>query len=114
MEERRRSQRTEMVSTLVIRRLDEGAKEGHKNVGIEIIDVSREGVGFTCEESLDLGAVYQANLRIWTQEVLHTCLRIVRIELKQNVYFYGAVFVGMSETDAARIEVYQTLNSHEL
>ena len=43
-----------------------------------IIDVSPNGVGFLCKEVLSIGAVYESKLRIWTQEVLHAFLQIVR------------------------------------
>ena len=42
-------------------------------------------------------------------EVLHAFLRIVRIEMIDGAFHYGAVFIGMPEMDAARIEVYQTV-----
>lgn len=107
MEERRRSKRTEMNSTLMLKRLDQGDMQ---EVSIDILDVSPEGVGFLCKEVLSIGAVYESNLKIWTHEVLHAFLQIVRIELKGDTYDYGAVFIGMSESDAARIRVYQTVN----
>ena len=94
MEERRRSKRTEMSATLMVKRLD-------------------HGVGFLCKEVLSIGAVYESKLRIWTHEVLHAFLQIVRIEMKGDSYTYGAVFIGMSESDAARIRVYQTINDDE-
>lgn len=52
-------------------------------------------------------------LRIWTHEVLHAFLQIVRIEMKRDSYMYGAVFIGMPESDAARIRVYQTVNDEK-
>ena len=107
MEERRRSKRTELSSTLMLKRLDQGDMQ---EVNIDILDVSPEGVGFLCKEVLSIGAVYESNLKIWTHEVLHAFLQIVRIELKGDTYDYGAVFIGMSESDAARIRVYQTVN----
>ena len=36
-------------------------------------------------------------------------VEIVRIEKKEDTISYGAVFVGMPEMDAFRIEAYQTL-----
>ena len=105
MEERRRSKRTEMSSTLMVKRLDQGDMQ---EVSIDIVDVSPNGVGFLCKEVLSIGAVYESKLRIWTHEVLH-----VRIEMKGDSYTYGAVFIGMSESDAARIRVYQTINDDE-
>lgn len=107
MEERRKSKRTEMSSRLMIKRLDGGE---NKEVAINIVDLSKDGIGFECAEALAIGEVYESYLTIWTREVLHAFLRIVRIELKQGGYFYGAVFVGMPEMDSARIEVYQTVN----
>lgn len=96
-----------MTSKLVIKRLD---GTGTENVEIEILDISRSGAGFSCKEPLTIGAVYESYLTIWTKEVLHAFLQIVRIELGKEDYTYGAVFIGMPEMDAARIEVYQTIN----
>lgn len=107
MEERRKHQRTELDSKLIMKRLD---GDTQKEASIEITDVSKSGIGFTCKEVLAIGAVYESYLKIWTQEVLHAFLQIVRIELSGEQYIYGAVFIGMPEMDASRIEVYQTVN----
>lgn len=107
MEERRKNKRTVMRSRLIIKRLDD---EKQEKVEIEIVDVSKTGVGFICDMPLTIGAVYESFLTIWTKEVLHAFVRIVRIELTESGFSYGAVFVGMPEVDAGRIEVYQTIN----
>lgn len=106
MEERRKSKRTQLQSTLVIKRLDDGRNE---EVDIEVLDVSKSGVGFTCGRALSIGAIYEAYLTIWTKEVLHAVLEIVRIEKKEDTIAYGAVFVGLPEMDAFRISAYQTV-----
>lgn len=108
MEERRKSKRMELSSTLSVKRLDAGEAA---EVDIEIVDVSKTGVGFICETALEIGAVYESNLRIWTQEVLHAFLEIVRIEKKGNEFLYGAIFIGMPEMDSARIETYETVQN---
>lgn len=110
MEERRRHKRTQLSAELVLKRID---GEEEELVEIAVTDVSRSGVGFFCSEPLAIGTVYECYLTLWTKEVLHTFLRIVRIEMEENDFSYGAVFVGMSETDAARIEAYQTINERE-
>ena len=107
MEERRKSKRMAMESKLLIKRLD--GKE-HSEVDIEIVDVSKTGVGFMSKQALQIGEVYESYLTIWTKEVLHAFLQIVRIELKGSDYIYGAVFIGMPEMDASRIAVYQALH----
>ena len=110
MEERRRSKRTELHSVLVIKRL---GSQDEQEVTIEVNDISKTGVGFICEEPLAIGNVYESYLTIWTKEVLHAFLRIVRIEMINGEFHYGAVFIGMPEMDAARIEVYQTINDED-
>ena len=110
MDERRKNKRTELKSRLIIKRLD---GNDHKETAIEISDVSKSGVGFACNEALNIGAVYESYLTIWTQEVLHAFLQIVRIEMQGDGYAYGAVFIGMPEMDASRIEVYQTVSENE-
>ncbi|MBQ7955315.1 MAG: PilZ domain-containing protein [Lachnospiraceae bacterium] len=107
MEERRRTKRTELQSTLILKRLDK--QEEGEAVSIEITDVSKSGVGFNCNEALNIGAVYEGFLTIWTKEVLHAFMEIVRIEKVGDTYSYGASFVGMPEMDSARIAVYQTI-----
>lgn len=96
-----------MESRLLIKRLD---GENNNEVVIDIVDISKSGIGFECAQPLMIGEVYESYLTIWTKEVLHAFLRIVRIDLKEDGYSYGAVFIGMPEMDSARIEVYQTIN----
>ncbi|MBR1930970.1 MAG: PilZ domain-containing protein [Lachnospiraceae bacterium] len=113
MQERRKSKRTELQSRLIIKRLDPNSDRDHDVVSIDVQDVSKGGVGFVCKEVLQIGAVYEAYLTIWTKEVLHAFLQIVRIELKEDKIIYGACFVGMPEVDANRIEVYQSFNNEK-
>lgn len=105
-EERRKSRRMELDSTLVIKRLDDGSQE---EIAIEIDDVSKTGIGFHCDTPLMIGTVYESYLQIWTKEVLHAFLEIVRIEKQGGVFQYGAIFIGMPEMDLSRITVYETV-----
>ena len=107
MNERRKTKRSDLSSRLIIKRLD---GEGVQEVSIEVLDVSKTGIGFTSTEPLGIGAVYEGYLTIWTKEVLHAFIEIVRIEKKEDVFEYGAIFIGMPEMEANRIEVYQSFN----
>ena len=106
MEERRKSKRTELTSKLLVKRLDAG---GQHEVGVDIMNVSKTGIGFYCDELLDMGAVYEAYLTIWTKEVIHAFIEIVRIEKDVDTYEYGGLFIGMPEIDLQRIDVYNTV-----
>lgn len=108
MEERRKANRRKLESKLIVKRLDQNENE---EMQIDIIDVSKSGIGFQCDQLLKIGAVYEGFLRIWTQEVIHSFLEIVRIEKTEDSFNYGAIFIGMPEADASRIEVYDTVES---
>lgn len=106
MEERRKSMRMGLESTIIVKRIDDGRSE---NVTIEIQDISKTGVGFLCREELEMGAIYESHITIWTKEVIHTLLKIVREGKHGDGYQYGAQFMGLSEIDAFRISVYEAL-----
>lgn len=106
MEERRKNERHSLNSTIIIKRLD-GSEE--QEVTIDIVDVSKTGVGFTCSTPLTIGAVYESYLQIWTKETLHAFLEIVRIVKENGTFNYGAIFIGMPEMDMSRISVYETV-----
>ena len=107
MEERRKSKRTDLRSKLLVKRLDSGQQE---EIGVDVMNVSKTGIGFYCDELLDMGAVYEAYLTIWTKEVIHAFIEIVRIEKIPDTYDYGGLFIGMPEIDLQRIDVYNVIN----
>ncbi len=109
MEERRKCKRTQLPISMVIKKLSDG---GNQEVEIEVIDVSKSGVGFSGKELLKVGEVYEAFLTIWTKEIIHAFLQVVRIEMKGDEYIYGASFIGMPEVDASRIGVYQVVKEN--
>ena len=109
MEERRKCNRMKLISQIVIKRIDE--EKPDELAEINILDVSRTGIGFACSKALEIGAIYEAYLRIWTQEVLHAFLEIVRIEKAADGFTYGAIFIGMPELEASRIQLYDTINN---
>lgn len=106
MEERRRSKRTDLKSKLLVKRLDSDVRD---EVDVDITDVSKTGIGFRCKTILDMGSVYEAQLTIWTKEVLHAFIEIVRIQKEGDTYEYGGLFIGMTEMDLQRISVYNTV-----
>ena len=58
--------------------------------------------------------VYETFLKIWTDEVIHAFLKVVRIEQSEDGrYICGTIFIGLPEMNARRIEVYDLLNHIE-
>jgi len=109
MEERRKNKRIELQSKLVIKALN--GEHPDKEIAIDVTDVSKTGVGFVSNEILTIGTVYEAYLTIWTKEVLHAFVEVVRIEKKGDYFQYGATFIGMPGMDASRISVYDTVKA---
>lgn len=113
MFEKRDSRRMSLSAQLLITNMnDESAKP--EEVEIEVLDVSKSGVGFICDKPLSIGAVYETFLKIWTDEVIHAFLKVVRIEQTEDEqYMCGTIFIGLPEMNAARIEVYDLVNRIE-
>lgn len=110
MEERRKSIRTELNINALIKSMDQA--DAHE-LEVEVKDLSKTGIGFESQKLLSIGGVYEADITIWTQELLHVFLKIVRIELLEDGYAYGATFIGMPQNDYQRIEVYQAVQNDQ-
>lgn len=90
--ERRKNRRLELNSRLILKRLDQ-ADAASEEIAIEVVDVSKTGLGFYCTIPLEIGAVYESFLTIWTKEVIHAFVEIVRIEKEESKYhFYYDTF----------------------
>ena len=47
-------------------------------------------------------------IQIWTKEVIDAVIEIVRKQkMEDGTDKYGATFIGMSDTDAIKIDIYQ-------
>lgn len=105
MGERRKAKRLDLTASIIMKRLDSGAVE---SVNIEVLDVSRTGIGFICDKPLQIGAKYESNLKIWTGDTIHAFIEVARINEMEGGSIYGGFFVGMPESDWCRILVYET------
>lgn len=110
MENKRKNVRTDLNAKLMLKKLSGDTSEGVEVV-IDVTDLSKTGIGFLCNKQLQEGEVYEAYLTIWTKEVIHVFIEIVRVMPQASNFMYGGIFVGMSEMDACRIAVYQTVES---
>lgn len=106
MEEKRKNKRLELTGELILKKL--GGTGATNRVQISIKDVSKSGMGFNCSENLAIGSVYECNLTIWTKEVIHCFVEVVRSFEKAGELGYGGIFIGMPEMDSKRIEIYTT------
>ncbi len=109
MEERRKSKRLELEGDLFMTALDKGAQP--QKVEIDIINCSRSGLGFTSKLRLPIGDNYEVYLKIWTGSTIHAFLKIIRMKELSDSFEYGSYFVGMTDADAQRISIYETVEN---
>ncbi len=109
IDERRKNKRIELDATLIVNRLDSNNK---KEINIDVIDISKSGIGFYSKDALFIGSVYDCDLTLWTKEVIHAFIEIVRIKREADRIMYGGIFIGMPDNDLKRIEVYETVQQY--
>lgn len=111
MNEKRKYKRSDLDVTVQLRQCD---NPEHKKITVEVQDLSREGIGFYSTEDIEIGEYYDAEIVIWTKEVIKVVLKIVRRTQLNNkeVISYGAEFIGLSEGEKFRIDVYQCVEEN--
>ena len=107
MEDKRKHKRLELDGEILLKEI--GGTGDAVPTQIEITDCSSDGLGFTTDAQLTIGHNYEANLKLWTKEVLHVFLQIVRASKDESGFHYGAIFIGMPDADKMRIQVYETV-----
>lgn len=110
MEEKRKHKRLDLDVTVQLERLDKDGVTTLRYVHVDITDLSRSGIGFKASQELEVGTYYDTKLTIWTKEVIDAVIEIVRRDNAKEGYTYGAEFIGMTDTDALKIDIYQIFN----
>ncbi len=111
MEEKRRNKRLELDVSVQLERLDEEGVTTLKYMHVDVTDISRSGLGFTSRQELGIGTYYDTKIQIWTKEVVDAVIEIVRCDKSEDgLYKYGCIFIGMTDTDALKIDIYQIFN----
>lgn len=87
-----------------MKRIDSGMND---KIPVVVTDLSKTGIGFKCDQLLAINSVYEAELTIWTKEVIHSFINVIRLDNSGDDYLYGATFVGMTETDISKIMIYE-------
>lgn len=107
--ERRKERRNDLSIRIKINRLD---KNSNEQILVDVLDVSKAGIGFISDTELESGAIYEADITIWTGDTIHAFIEIVRVSAQEGGGIYGGIFVGMPESDWARIRVYETYQDY--
>ena len=106
MEEKRKYKRLDIDVSILLERLgDDEATLRYADVAVT--DVSKGGIGFKSDVLLEVGTYYDTRIQIWTKEIIDSVIKVVRRVDDGEGYHYGAIFVGMSDIDGLKIDIYQ-------
>ena len=98
--EQRRSKRIPTKMNLEVSSLfkQDNVKVNNINAPIEVIDISKDGIGFLSSSMLPIGFYFNARLEFEKHDRCLNCVvRIIRqAEYADGVFNYGCEFVGMA------------------
>jgi PilZ domain. len=100
MEERRKAKRMPLRLKLKISELykQDNVKIENINAPIEVVNISKIGIGFKSESVLPVGYYFNAAINFGGKETIHTVVKIIRSQpMDDRVTMYGCEFVGMAE-----------------
>lgn len=64
------------------------------NAPIEVVDVSKAGIGFKTESILPMGYYFNAKLVLAQNDTLNCVVRIIRQQKMDGYYLYGCEIIG--------------------
>ncbi len=111
MEEKRKHKRLDLDVSIQLERIDKDGITTLRFFHVTVQDISRSGLSFVTDQEMGIGTYYDTKIQIWTKEVIDAVIEIVRHEdLPDGRNKYGCVFIGLSDTDALKIDIYQIFN----
>jgi hypothetical protein len=97
--ERRKFRRFPFSITLKIEELykqDNVKVEGLHGM-FKVVDLSRTGVGFLCEQDLPLDFYFNAKITIDNEKHFYSVVKIIRKNEEDDMFHYGCEFVGLAD-----------------
>jgi len=120
MQEKRKAKRMPMTLSLEVSNLyqQDNVQVNNIHAPIEVVNISKSGIGFRTESVLPLGYYFNANINLSHEgETLHCVVKIVRQDsLEEDAILYGCEFVGMADILSYLFDDYdeKTANENEL
>lgn len=110
--ENRKAARLEIDMTIALYDItkNQSIKDAEK-FPVEVMNISKSGIGFTTKCSIEISSFYKARLNFPTKDTMDVIIRVVRSQtLEDGRVMFGGTFVGISETDKFKIEVFRLFN----
>lgn len=110
MEEKRREKRMPIKLSLEISDLykQDYVYAININAPIEVVNISKSGIGFSSESKLPLGYYFNASINLGEKETLHSVIKIIRSHpMDDRLTMYGCEFIGMAEILSFIFDAYE-------
>ena len=78
-----------------------------RKIHASLLDLSISGLGFKSDGSLQYGDMLIGNLVTWNKDNIQVIVKVLREFNTNEGLGYGCTFVGMSDADKLKIEMYQ-------
>ena len=99
MQDRRKEKRMPITLSLDILNLykQDNVQVNNLNAPIEVINISKTGIGFLTKSILPIEYYFNANINMGNEDTLHCVVQIIRSQPDENnLILYGCEFVGMA------------------
>ena len=113
MQEKRLSRRHDINVQIRLNKLKSPNAEqlDQNEYEVEVVNISKDGLGFKSKEQFMVGAFYDAKVVLWTKETFSTVVEIVRAEeLSDSSKLFGCRFIGILPQDRMKIEIYEIVS----
>lgn len=117
MQERRKSNRMKIDVSIKLNSVKNSATDtsvlNKESFTVDLVNLSKDGIGFTSTEKLELNTFYDTTIVLWTKEKFDTIIEIVRMEnYGDGPTLYGCRFVGIMPSDQLKIQIYEMINEN--
>lgn len=109
MQERRRYKRLPIHLELEINQLykQDNVIISDLEEEIEVINISKTGIGFYCKADLPLDFYFNAKIEFNEKQFFYCVLKIIRREETEHGIMYGCEFVGLAEFLSKKVDDYE-------
>lgn len=109
MQERRRHKRLPIKLVIDIDKLFRQDNEviSDLNESIEVINISKTGIGFICKDELPLDYYFNAKIEFNDTRFFYCVIKIIRKEVLEDTNLYGCEFVGLAEFLSNKVDEYE-------
>jgi len=111
MKERRRHKRLPIKLELDIDKLFKQDNEiiADLNESIDVVNVSKTGIGFFCKDDLPLDYYFNAKIEFSKSRFFYCVIKIIRKEKVDDKFLFGCEFVGLAEFLSNKVDEYEAL-----